>query len=115
MSKADSSGRTGPIIFSDPTARKQLVEEGVVYTFRADQRTTGLTHWRRERTGGKQSDVRVEEVDDDIEPGTGVLSLFAEQSGFESDAHWRAAIRDLHGELPESGVLYRVEVVPDVE
>jgi len=106
---ATASDRTGPIIFSNETARRQLVEEGIVYTFRPDERTTGETHWRTHRTGAKQGDVRVREVAE-IQPGTGVLSLFASESGFESDQHWRAAIRDLHEELPETGVLYRVEV-----
>jgi hypothetical protein len=114
VTESAPDGPTGPIIFSDPTARKQLLDEGVVYTFRPTERTTGETHWRRERTGCGQGSVRVTEVCE-VRPGTGVLSLFAAESGFESDAHWRAAIRNLHGDLPDQGYVYRVEVLADAE
>lgn len=110
---ATSDGPTGPIIFKHPTPREQLESEGVVYTFRTSERTTGETHWRRKRTGGKQGDVRVQFVTGGIQPGTGVLALFAAQSGFGTAGRWRAAIRELHGELPDEGVVYRVTEVSD--
>lgn len=97
---------TGPIIFADETARKQLVEEGEVVTFRTSQRTTGDTWWRKTRTGPKEGDVHVEEIgpadpsdEDDLEP-------YGPLSGFHSVHDWQFAISSLNGELSE-GYLYR--------
>jgi hypothetical protein len=118
VTESASDGPTGPIIFSHPTAREQLVEEGVVYTFRTSRRTTGETHWRRERTGSKQGDVRVQFVTGGVRPGRGGLSLFADQSGFGTNAAWCDAIREVHGDgetLPKTGCVYRVEVLDDGE
>jgi len=111
---ATSDGPTGPIIFQHPVPREYLLDEGVVYTFRTSERTTGVTRWRRERTGKGQDRVRVQFVTGGIKPGRGGLSLFAEDSGFGTDEAWREAIREVHGDgetLPDRGYLYRVEVL----
>ena len=98
---------TGPIIFADETARKQLVEEGEVVTFRTSQRTTGDTWWRKTRTGPKEGDVRVEEIGS-VDPfyDGGVLETYRELSGFDSVLDWQKAIHSLNGGLDE-GYLYR--------
>ena len=101
---------TGPIIFSHEIPRRQLVEEGTVITFRTSTRTTGETWWRKSRTGEKQGDVRVEEVEGPVTPTMDVLTDYADESGFESAVEWREAIVDLNGELPHHGWLYRATV-----
>ena len=99
---------TGPILFSDETARAQLVNHGEAVTFRASQRTTGDTWWRETRTGTKEGDVHVEEIGPADPSDPDDLRDHRPVSGFESVEDWRAAIRELNGEL-SSGYLYRVE------
>jgi hypothetical protein len=108
MSEA-SGGPVGPIVFSDATARKQLVDEGRVVTFRKRDRTTGATWWRKSRTGEKEGDVVVKQIAK-IDPADSMLLAFhREESGFETTKAWMDAIRELNGgELPESGYLYEV-------
>lgn len=99
----------GPIIFANETARGQLEEDGVVMTFRATSRTTGSTWWRESRTGPKRGDVLVMLEDEiDPRPPQSPLEEWVDLSGFESIEAWQDAIREMHGELPESGYLYRV-------
>lgn len=98
-------GRVGPIVFSNETARSQLVEDGSVVTFRTGKRTTGRTHWRTSRTGTKRGDVVVGEIGA-IDPTGDALRAYVGLSGFETVEAWRSAIRDLHGDVPESGYLY---------
>lgn len=101
----------GPIIFSNEQARTQLLEEGEVYTFRADERTTGETWARASRTGPKIADVVVEEVCAIPAPRpTDLQDEWAANSGFGSRSAWWEAIEDLHG-TPQSGVVYRCELV----
>jgi len=75
-------GSVGPIIFGNDTARQQFLEEGEVVTFPASRRTTGETWWRETRTGPKQGDVIVEEIEGPVTPTTNVLSDYADRSGF---------------------------------
>lgn len=77
----------GPIIFSDQTARQQLLDAGAVVTFRRSKRTTGDTWWRESRTGPKQGDVHVEEIGrvDAAE----ALEPYADLSGFASVEAWQ--------------------------
>lgn len=98
---------TGPILFADETARTQLVEYGETVTFRSAERTTGDTWWRESRTGLKQGDVHVAEIEA-VDPGKpDELEPYAPLSGFASVEEWQAAIRELNGELSD-GFLYRV-------
>lgn len=101
------TGTVGPIIFSDSTARQQLLSEGVVVTFRAGQRTAGETWWRASRTGPKEGDVTIEKIGpaDPRRPQT--LAPYQENSGFRSVRAWREAILKLNGN-PGQGYLYRV-------
>ncbi|WP_135666659.1 hypothetical protein [Halorhabdus rudnickae] len=102
--------RVGPIVFADETARQQLLEEGEVVTFRARERSTGETWWRRSRTGPKEGDVIVEEIGEcdprDIEQ----LEPYGDKSGFQSAREWRHAINALNDGL-EPGYLYRVRPI----
>jgi hypothetical protein len=99
---------TGPIIFSDETARSQLVNHGEVVTFRKSERTTGSTWWRETRNGEKQGDVTVE-LETHVDPNEKEeLAPYADLSGFGSVAAWQDAIERLNGgDMPERGYLYR--------
>ena len=101
------SQHVGPIIMSNDTARRQLVEHGVVVTFRASERTTGQTWWRESRTGPKQGDCTVERIGVVDPSERSALRPSQPLSGFASVRDWQDAIESLHGGLSE-GVLYRV-------
>ncbi|MDY6779090.1 MAG: hypothetical protein SV760_00775 [Halobacteria archaeon] len=104
--------RTGPITFSHPTPREQLLEEGRVVSFRASKRTTGSTWWRKSRNGPKQGDVVVEELRKANPNDPDDLSEYVEASGFSRLSRWQEAIADTcGGELPEGGFLYEVRRV----
>lgn len=102
-----SSGIVGPIIFANRTARGQLLNKGEVVSFRASDRTTGETWWRRSRTGEKMGDVRVEQIGG-VTPDADSLSPYQDKSGFQSTEKWIDAIEDENGQLPDTGFLYRV-------
>ena len=102
-----SSGRVGPIIFAHETARNQLLENGVVTTFRAEERTTGDTWWRDHRTGPKRGEVHVEHVAK-LVPTEDALEEFRTESEFATTADWRAAITDLNNGWTGMGHIYRV-------
>lgn len=99
----------GPVIFSNRDARSYLESAGQVYTFRTRDRTTGSTHVRYERTGRKQYDCIIQKhasvADDELQDALDALS---EQAGFSSGDEWRAAIREMHGEMPDEGHIYHV-------
>ena len=98
---------TGPIIFADPTVRAQLLDRGVVTTFRSNKRTTGETHARWERTGKGQVDVTVEHVAEVSPSDPADLAPYRDESGFGTVREWQAAIEVLGGGLPTSGHIYR--------
>lgn len=104
-----SSGSVGPIVFSNETARSQLVSEGVVVTFRSHERTVGDSWWRKSRTGEKEGNVHIKHVGE-VDPSDSLLlSLYADDSGFDSTLAWKDAIRELNGgEMPDAGHLYIV-------
>jgi len=107
-STTTTSSTVGPIIFSDETARRQLLEEGVVVTFRKTSRTTGDTWWRESRLGPKQGDVRVQEISVINPQNPSELEEYVEYSGFSSISAWQEAIRELNGTVPAEGHLYEV-------
>lgn len=100
-------GQVGPIVFSNETARSQLVEHGFVVTFRTSDRTTGETWWRESRTGPKRGDVEVSKLRAVDANNPEWFEGYERYSGFEDAAAWRDAISSIHGELPE-GFLYGV-------
>lgn len=101
--------QVGPIIFGNPTARKQLLDNGEVYTFRTSDRTTGDTWARASRTGEKLVDVTVEQVASIDDPSPDSLrEEWAIRSGFGTPEQWWDAIKDVHGP-PETGYVYHVE------
>ncbi|EMA72623.1 hypothetical protein [Halorubrum distributum] len=102
--------QVGPIIFGNPTARKQLLDNGEVYTFRTSDRTTGDTWARASRTGEKLVDVTVEQVASIDDPSPDSLrDEWAFRSGFGTPEQWWDAIKDVHGP-PETGYVYHVEM-----
>jgi hypothetical protein len=100
---------TGPIIFSDKTARSQLVEEGSVVTFRTTERTTGDTWWRKSRTGPKEGDCTVTHIGAIDPTNPDELAPYQDESGFQSVEAWREAIKELNGGL-SCGHLYRAQL-----
>ena len=103
------SSQVGPIIFGNPTARKQLLDNGEVYTFRTSDRTTGDTWARASRTGEKLVNVTVEQVASIDDPSPDSLrEEWAFRSGFGTPEQWWDAIKDVHGP-PETGYVYHVE------
>ena len=105
------SNRVGPVIFSNRKARDHLERHGSVVTFRTSDRTTGETHVRYERTGTKQHDCFIMKLADvagiELEEN---LEHYYSQAGFSSADEWKDAIRELHGEVPDEGYLYRVDL-----
>lgn len=109
MKTEDSDqSHVGPIVFSDETARNQLVENSKVVTFRSADRTTGDTWWRESRLGEKKGDVTVEKIGlaDPALPCSNMDDHW-ELSGFESLEEWQDAIESLNGTL-DVGYLYHV-------
>jgi len=100
---------TGPIIFANQTAREQLLQEGIVYSFRTNDRTTGDTWARPSRTGEKMADVTVEQVATLPNPSEEDLTDWANQSGFGTAEAWWNAIEDVHG-IPAEGYVYQIEL-----
>lgn len=98
----------GPIVFADLTARNQLLEEGVVTTFRASDRTTGETDARWKRTGRAKADVTVEHVAAVDPSDIDQLVPYWEHSGFSSPAEWQTAIEEINGGSLGEGHVYRV-------
>lgn len=104
----------GPITFSKTIPREQLQSEGEVVTFRASDRTTGQTWWRKTRNGKKAGNCTVECIGECNPRNEDELAEHRPRSGFDTVADWQAAIKDLHGSgLPESGYLYRVTARDD--
>lgn len=104
------SQHVGPIIFSNLTARQQLLDHGHVVTFRTSARTTGETWWRESRLGEKKGDVTVSHIRKVTPVDEYHLRGEAEESGFESASAWMDAIVDLNGGLPDEGHLYRAVI-----
>lgn len=109
MTHTATSGTVGPIIFSDVTAREQLLHQGEVVTFRKNTRTTGETWWRESRLGPKRGNVVVTEIMTVDPADRSSLMQYQELSGFENVTAWQNTIAQLNGSLPSKGRLYRVE------
>lgn len=96
----------GPIIFSHPVAREQLVDHGVVTTFRTGTRTTGETWWTDGRGNAKRGDVTVR-LCRSLEPTPRSLLEYQPESGFATCRDWLQAIREING-ATQHGRIYRV-------
>jgi hypothetical protein len=107
-SQSDSTDHVGPIVFADETARRQLQQHGEAVTFRAAERTTGATWWRKSRTGVKMGDCTVTYIEP-VDPSVRAdLNEYQQLSGFDDVRSWQAAIKALNDGLTP-GHLYRVE------
>lgn len=99
---------TGPVIFSDETARAQLQEHAEVVTFRTSYRTTGTTWWRKSRTGVKQGNCRITLLHSDVEMSDDdTFRAFVDLSGFDSVSAWQSRIEELN-DGADTGHLYYV-------
>lgn len=109
VAMSEQQTQTGPITVNHPVPREQLIEEGVLVSFRKRDRTTGDTWWRESRTAPKRGDCTVEKLRAVVPKGRGkALGNFVTDSGFDSVDEWQDAIEELHGEMPEIGYLYRI-------
>jgi len=97
------------MIFQSEEARRFLLENGVVFTFRAKRRKNLGNDWITDRRGGhKVVDVFVEE-EGRFKPSD--LGLYVEYSGFSSLQEWIEEIKKLNkGKLPAEGWLYKVSL-----
>lgn len=122
-----------PMIFSDDRAYRQLRDEGIVYTARAQEKPDCGVWIRRSRTGEKDDEVphARRELIESMPPkkfktftemrGTDRSGRYTcgakcyERAGFDSPEEWLDAIREQNGgELPSEIYVYRV-VAKDLE
>jgi hypothetical protein len=105
------SNHVGPIIFGHPDARRHLMEEGEVYTFRTSDRTTGETWARESRTAPKLADVTVTKVCGIPAPREDDLNReWGRKSGFRTRERWWNAIEEVHGDGLAEGYVYHVQL-----
>ncbi len=99
------------ISFSNDKARAQLLQQGMVHTFRLNRRKkTGKDWTNKGRTMSKMADVYIEEEGQYM---IGALRKYVPTSGFGSLAAWHKAIQDenrYRGPIPRTtrGWLYKV-------
>jgi len=107
------TGRVGPIIFGNDDAREYLLENGEVYTFRSDERTTGDSWMRASRTGEKIADLVVDLVCHIPAPECKDLKVeWGRRSGFGGRRSWWHAIEEIHGK-PQVGYVYHVTLLDE--
>jgi len=96
-----------PIVFSSEKPRKQLLEHGIVYTFRAKRRKRVGDNWAKSsRNGTKICDVYIEEID---LIGSLRLMPYVKLSGFDDLGEWVLEIIRLNeGKILARGWLYKV-------
>jgi len=94
------------MIFQNEKARRQLLEKGVVYTFRKKPHKYGRD-WATDRRGGKKiCDI---EVVWRTEASPSMLHLFVKDSGFKSLREWKEAIRELGMRESDWGYIHEVK------
>jgi hypothetical protein len=95
------------MIFADENARRQLLEKGVVYTFRTHPHKVGRD-WATDKRGGKKiCDIKVELVEEIRIPQQ--LIKYCRDSGFKYTTDWWEAIHRLNPKLKKiEGYLYKV-------
>jgi hypothetical protein len=93
------------MIFMVPEARQQLLEKGIVYTFRTKKHKEGKDWATDKRCGKKIADINVKlelnvECPYELEP-------YADRSGFKNVEDWWQRILDKYGPEPTPGFLYK--------
>jgi len=104
------------MIFSDPLARAQLLNVGLVYTFRKKRRKRIGKDWATDRyRGSKLCDIFIEELGkkkvNDLRP-------YVDHSGFERLSDWYGAIVRLNNGWNMSedrGWFYRVRKLEETQ
>lgn len=110
------------ISFSVFQARTQLLEKGMVYTFRWARRSFFAKEkgeveitWANAKRGGKRiANVEIEEIGS-IVPDDRDLEPYSKESGFASATKWYNKIWDMSNPyvIGTSGWLYRVSLLSD--
>ena len=100
------------IIFQNEKARRHLLEEGFVVTFRKNKRKgVNLNDWMTDKRGGKKiADVKIFEM---CGCDVGFLKSLVKWSGFRSHEEWKTEIGVLNKEETKDysiGWLYLVVV-----
>jgi len=98
------------MIFQSEKARRFLLQNGVVFTFRVHRRLMTGEDWITDKRGGRKiGDVQVEE-EGVFDPSD--LSIYVAYSGFNSLEEWHEEIKQiLNGHrLPSEGWLYKVSL-----
>lgn len=105
----DRVDRRRPMIFGHDTAFTQLQENGRVASFRTKKRLRGPVWIRRSRTGPKEFDAEIVEVQEvTAENMMRKLNYWGVLSGFDSADAWRQAIHEVHGDDIEEGYIHIV-------
>jgi len=95
----------GVMIFENPKARRQLLEKGLVYTFRKHPHKEGRDWASAYRGGPKIADIYVKVVGR-MRPID--LAPYVKDSGFDSLQEWIEAIRQFGIAPQEYGYLHEV-------
>ena len=96
------------MIFEHPAARRQLLEKGIVYTFRGRRHKEGPDWANAGYRGSKIADIEVLVVAD-MYPAS--LSPWVQWSGFPTLTAWIEAIRDFGIDPEKRGWLHEVRRV----
>lgn len=88
-----------PMIFSNDTAFEQLRDNGVVTTFRKQEREKDAVWIRRTRTGAKKFDAEILSTFRVNPARIADIRPYTDRSGFEDAEAWVEVIREIHSDL----------------
>ena len=98
------------MIFKSEKTRRFLLQNGVVFTFRAKRRKRLGRNWITDRRGGKRIAYILIEEEGVFKPSQ--LHLYVDYSGFSTLEEWIKEIERLNrGRLPAEGWLYKVTLL----
>lgn len=90
-----------------------MLEKGEVFTFRTKKRKRVGNDWMNDGRGKRKiADVFIEEIER-IEMGFPFalrLDLYVDKSGFRDVHEWLNEIRELNGDIPCDGWIYKVRL-----
>lgn len=107
------------MIFQNPKARNQLLENGIVYTFRTKPHSLGKD-WATDKRGGKKiADINIERMemisggylirDNTLRP---LLLKYLKESGFDTISEWINVIKILNKKKnPEYAFVFKVTII----
>ena len=98
------------MIFQSEKARRFLLENGVVFTFRAKRRKKLGRDWITDRRGGRKNSRHPSGGRGKVQASRS--GLYVEYSGFSTLEEWIGEIKKLNGgRLPSGGWLYKVTLL----